>query len=125
MMVLDQLNSRGLAPSAIEVEVTEGVLLNEDFELVRSTMFDLKARGVRIALDDFGTGFASLIHLRRFPVDSIKIDRGFVSGLLHQAEEPAFSNWLHEPCLGASHHNVSSRLGLNIKLQLNGPKARA
>ena len=89
MMVLDQLNSRGLAPSAIEVEVTEGVLLNEDFELVRSTMFDLKARGVRIALDDFGTGFASLIHLRRFPVDSIKIDRGFVRGLLHQAEDRA------------------------------------
>ena len=87
--LLDQLAERGLPVGTIEVEVTEGIFLNEETELVLQILREFKAQGMRIALDDFGTGFASLTHLRRFPVDTIKIDRSFVSRFLHHSEDNA------------------------------------
>jgi diguanylate cyclase (GGDEF)-like protein/PAS domain S-box-containing protein len=74
------LRGSGLEPSRLELEVTEGVLLQET-EATLATLRHLKALGVRIALDDFGTGYSSLSYLRRFPFDKIKIDRSFVRGL--------------------------------------------
>jgi predicted signal transduction protein with EAL and GGDEF domain len=65
----------------IEVEVTEGVFLSASSDAVLNACKALKQGGVRIAFDDFGTGFASLTHLRDFPVDIIKIDRSFISHL--------------------------------------------
>jgi diguanylate cyclase (GGDEF)-like protein len=70
------------------LEVTESVLI-EDLESSRATLCALEALGVRVAIDDFGTGYSSLQHLRRFPVDSVKIDRSFVAGLPHSPEDEA------------------------------------
>lgn len=79
--LLSAIMSRGLHPCMIEAEVTEGVFMSTATNSVLSACRALKAGGMRIAFDDFGTGFASLTHLRDFPVDIIKIDRSFVSKL--------------------------------------------
>jgi EAL domain-containing protein (putative c-di-GMP-specific phosphodiesterase class I) len=70
----------GLAPERLELEITEGVLIN-DSPRALSTLRRIKAHGVKIAMDDFGTGYASLSSLQSFPFDKIKIDRIFVSGV--------------------------------------------
>ena len=77
--VLDALRSRGVPPECLVVEVTEGVLIDD--ELVGQRLQRLRAAGVRIALDDFGTGWSSLSYLRRFPVDQIKLDQTFTAEL--------------------------------------------
>ncbi len=75
------LSSTGLAPGRLEVEITEGVMLDAT-PTAMSNLHQIKALGVQIALDDFGTGYSSLAYLRRFPFDTLKIDRAFVRELL-------------------------------------------
>ncbi|TYL90360.1 EAL domain-containing protein [Bradyrhizobium rifense] len=70
----------GLAPTRLEVEITEGVLIG-DFARALNLLRRLKALGIRIAMDDFGTGYSSLSYLQSFPFDKIKIDRSFISNL--------------------------------------------
>jgi EAL domain-containing protein (putative c-di-GMP-specific phosphodiesterase class I) len=70
----------GLAPHRLELEVTEGVLI-DDFSRALSILLRLKTLGVRIAMDDFGTGYSSLSYLQAFPFDKIKIDRTFIANL--------------------------------------------
>src|SRR6195952_3270602 len=70
----------GLAPDRLELEITEGVLI-EDFDRGLALLRRLKALGVRISMDDFGSGYSSLSYLQAFPFDKIKIDRGFVMNL--------------------------------------------
>ncbi|NIC03826.1 putative bifunctional diguanylate cyclase/phosphodiesterase [Billgrantia bachuensis] len=65
----------------LTIEVTEDVFLNRHAEHMRTSMMRFREHGVSIALDDFGTGFASLLHLRDFPFDELKIDRGFVADI--------------------------------------------
>ncbi|ARO13543.1 diguanylate cyclase [Ketogulonicigenium robustum] len=79
----------GIPPSKFCVEVTEGVFLGRDFQHLAVRLSQLHAAGVEIALDDFGTGFASLTHLRRMPIDRIKIDRSFISNLTNSVEDLA------------------------------------
>ena len=74
------LTRSGLPPAALIMEVTEGALLDEG-ETTTTSIAGVKELGVRIALDDFGTGYSSLSHLRRFPIDILKIDRSFVAGV--------------------------------------------
>ncbi|MDO8981699.1 MAG: bifunctional diguanylate cyclase/phosphodiesterase [Afipia sp.] len=76
--LLNAIAASDLSPAMIEVEVTEGVFLSTATDAVLHACKVLKQGGVRIAFDDFGTGFASLTHLRDFPVDTIKIDRSFI-----------------------------------------------
>lgn len=78
--VAETLRRTGLAPDRLDLEVTEGLLL-DDSGLVLSTMRALKEQGIGITLDDFGTAYASLSYLRRFPFDRIKIDKSFVQGM--------------------------------------------
>lgn len=88
-MLLDQITRRGLAPSMIELEVTEGVFLGRGAQHVARALSVLSRAGVRIALDDFGTGYASLTHLKQFRVDVLKIDRSFVSGIGRNPDDMA------------------------------------
>jgi diguanylate cyclase len=86
--VSDALETTGMNPASLCLEVTESVLI-EDPDSSADTLSALKRLGVHIAVDDFGTGYSSLEHLRRFPIDSVKIDRSFVRGLPHSSEDVA------------------------------------
>jgi EAL domain-containing protein (putative c-di-GMP-specific phosphodiesterase class I) len=78
--VAEALHDAGLDPSSLCLEVTEGSVIT-DFEATMPTLHALRALGVSLALDDFGTGYSSLSYLRQLPVNSVKIDRSFVSDL--------------------------------------------
>ena len=78
--VEDALRDSGLAASSLELEITEGLVM-EDSEASGVALTKLRALGVRIALDDFGTGYSSLSYLTWLPIDSLKIDRAFVRHL--------------------------------------------
>ena len=78
----------GLAPSRLELEITEGVFIN-DFSHAVSILRRLKSLGVQIALDDFGTGYSSLSYVHSFPFDKIKIDRTFIGDLRHNRHSMA------------------------------------
>ncbi|WP_454633891.1 bifunctional diguanylate cyclase/phosphodiesterase [Bradyrhizobium cenepequi] len=80
LRITGALAASGLAPSRLEIEITEAVLIRDD-EAALAILHQLRAIGVRIALDDFGTGYSSLSYLKRFPFDKIKIDRCFVSDI--------------------------------------------
>ncbi|MBA3865316.1 MAG: EAL domain-containing protein [Solirubrobacterales bacterium] len=79
------LAGSGLDAAALTIEVTETTLMRNIDETVRR-LTEIKQLGVQIAIDDFGTGYSSLAHLQRFPVDALKIDRSFISGL-HRNQE--------------------------------------
>lgn len=79
-VITSALEDAGMAPTALEVEITESLLMDGS-RSVEITLGKLAAIGVSVALDDFGTGYSSLGYLKRFPVDVVKIDRGFVKDL--------------------------------------------
>jgi diguanylate cyclase (GGDEF)-like protein len=76
--VFDLLVETAMRPSDLELEITEGILLDNEGP-VRDALSTFRKAGIRIALDDFGTGYSSLSYLKRYPVDCIKIDRSFVA----------------------------------------------
>ena len=82
-MIQEVMDVNGIAPSLIEVEITESVLIRCEEEATLA-LGKLKAMGLTVALDDFGTGFSALTHLQRFPVDVVKIDRSFVEALVDE-----------------------------------------
>lgn len=79
-LVRDTLESSGMEPHHLQLEITEGVLLDESDE-AEETIARIHNIGVQIAMDDFGTGYSSLGYLKRFPIDRLKIDRSFVTGM--------------------------------------------
>lgn len=88
MMVESALVDSGLPSQTLELEVTESVIMH-NVEGAIAAMRQLKDMGVRLAMDDFGTGYSSLNYLKRFPLDVLKIDRSFIQGVPHQAEDVA------------------------------------
>ncbi|MBB2903194.1 diguanylate cyclase (GGDEF)-like protein [Kineococcus radiotolerans] len=80
--VREALRENDLRPHQLTLEVTESVLV-DDLEAVSARLAQLRAAGVLVAIDDFGTGYSSLSYLRRLPVDTVKIDRSFVTDLAH------------------------------------------
>lgn len=87
--ILQPFRRLEVPPELLELEITETVLLDRDAGKVAATLAAFRSEGVQIALDDFGTGFASLTHLKSFPVDTIKIDRSFVAQLCDRADDAA------------------------------------
>ena len=87
-MVAEALESTGTDPSQVWLEITESVLTG-DTEATIGALRALKALGVRLSVDDFGTGYSSLLYLKRFPVDTLKVDRSFVAGLGTHPEDTA------------------------------------
>ena len=94
----------GVAPADLEVELTESVLM-ADPERANHVLRQLHALGVRIAIDDFGTGYSSLSYLKRFPAQTVKIDRSFIKGLPTDADDLAIT----EAVMAMAHS-----LGLNV-----------
>lgn len=84
--VLEALERHGLPAEALELEITENIVLNHD-DTVLSTLQTLRSYGVGIAFDDFGTGYASLSLLKTYPLSRIKIDRSFVIGMLETQQD--------------------------------------
>ncbi|MHB8690764.1 MAG: putative bifunctional diguanylate cyclase/phosphodiesterase [Solirubrobacteraceae bacterium] len=92
-VVAAALSESGLDAEALTLEITETVLMR-DAEASARRLHALKALGVRIAIDDFGTGYSSLAYLRQFPVDTLKIDRSFISGISSSPESAALTHTL-------------------------------
>ncbi|WP_236019041.1 putative bifunctional diguanylate cyclase/phosphodiesterase [Geomonas propionica] len=84
------LESSGLDPGLLELELTEGVLMAHTERTVK-TLQALKGMGVRLAIDDFGTGFSSLSYLKRFPLDVLKIDRTFINDITNDPDDAAIT----------------------------------
>jgi diguanylate cyclase (GGDEF)-like protein len=82
------LERTGLHPSAVTLEITESVIVTVEAATQR-VLRDLKATGVRLSIDDFGTGYSSLAYLRCLPIDVLKVDRSFVSGLGERGRDTA------------------------------------
>jgi predicted signal transduction protein with EAL and GGDEF domain len=109
--VLKILEDSGIAPSRLEVEITESALVG-DMVNAQAILGALRAAGVRIALDNFGTGYSSLYHLRNFKLDKIKIDRSFIATM---ATEPA-SAGIVNALVGLGH-------GLGLTIAAEGVEA--
>jgi diguanylate cyclase (GGDEF)-like protein len=86
--IAEILRQTGLAPSCLELEITERVVM-EDVEYAIDVLEQLKKLGIKVALDDFGTGYSSLEALRRFPLDALKIDKVFVDGVSKSQKDKA------------------------------------
>ena len=84
--VRETLRSTGVNPAQIELEITEGSVMN-DAESSIAQLHALRALGLHLAIDDFGTGYASLSYLRRFPLNRLKIDRSFIMQLSNTAQD--------------------------------------
>jgi FOG: EAL domain len=86
--VIDVLAQTGLQAEQLELEITEGVLIDERMS-VAAALLDLRKLGVSIAIDDFGTGYSSLSYLKRFPISTLKIDQFFVRDMLGDTADAA------------------------------------
>jgi diguanylate cyclase (GGDEF)-like protein/PAS domain S-box-containing protein len=98
------LMETGMEPRLLELEMTESVLIDQSRH-VADVLRELKEFGVRLALDDFGTGYSSLTHLKRFPIDTLKIDRSFVRDLATDGD-------------GASIVTAMIGMGANLHIQV-------
>jgi diguanylate cyclase (GGDEF)-like protein/PAS domain S-box-containing protein len=112
-LVHSVLLETGLAPTRLELEITEGVLV-EDFDRGLSILRRLKSLGVRIAMDDFGTGYSSLSYLQSFPFDKIKIDQSFISNVRSNPQSAA----IVRAVIGLAH-------GLDLPVLAEGVETKA
>ena len=90
-VVAGTLASSGLPPDRLHLELTETTVLSDEEQAIK-TLERLRELGVKIWLDDFGTGFSGLSHLRRVPVDGVKIDRSFIADVLRDPDDLALTS---------------------------------
>jgi diguanylate cyclase (GGDEF)-like protein len=120
-VVLQMVFDAGLSPSSLQLELTETILMNDVEETVR-TLAKLKKAGVSLAMDDFGTGYSSLSYLKRLPLDTLKIDRSFVSDLENNSDDAAIC-----AAIIAMAHNLDLRViaeGVETEEQLDYLRAQ-
>ena len=86
--VMEQVQRAGVEPSRFQIEITETAIF-DDAERAAETLYKLRQMGFRISLDDFGTGYSSLYNIRKFALDSLKIDRSFIDGMGRERESAA------------------------------------
>jgi len=98
------LNETGIDPGLLELEITEGVLM-EDVVDILPTLESIRSMGVNILVDDFGTGFSSLAYLKRFPVTGLKVDRSFVMDITSDTDDAVITRTI----IGLAHD-----LGLKV-----------
>lgn len=89
-MVEEVLTQTGLDPHCLDLEITESVLM-DDVNRAIETMTQLHELGVQLSIDDFGTGYSSLAYLKRFPIDTLKIDKSFVSDVVTDSNDAAIA----------------------------------
>lgn len=118
--VMNVLAQTGLDPARLELEITEGALL-ENTDSVLDVLNGLRALGVKISMDDFGTGYSSLSYLQKFPFDKIKIDQSFVRGMEGNAECGAIVRAIAR--LGASLGMRTTAEGVETASQLDAIRA--
>ena len=119
--VREALQQSGLPPHSLHLELTEGIFM-QDVEAAVSIILALKALGVAVAIDDFGTGYSSLAHLKRFPLDILKIDRYFVKDIPHAPINEALIGSILALCrglkLGTVAEGVENREQLDVLRKL-------
>ncbi len=114
--VCDALAKSGLPAHSLQLELTEGIFM-EDIDKAEDRILALKAVGITVAIDDFGTGYSSLAHLRRFPLDVLKIDRYFVQEIHLAPANEALVNSILALCKGLSLGTVAE--GIENRAQLD------
>jgi diguanylate cyclase (GGDEF)-like protein/PAS domain S-box-containing protein len=98
------ISESGLKPEFVEFELTESVLV-ENSHVTYNALLQLRKDGIRFAIDDFNTGYSSLNYIKKYPIDSLKIDQSFVRGIPHQEKDTAIAN---------SVINLAHSLGLSV-----------
>jgi diguanylate cyclase (GGDEF)-like protein/PAS domain S-box-containing protein len=125
--MVDALTLYGVPPTDFEVELTEGVLM-ADPDRANDVLQRLFAMGVRISIDDFGTGYSSLSYLKRFPAQTVKIDRSFIRGLPADRDDTAITQAViamaHSLGLGVVAEGVESQEQLALLRQLGCDEAQ-
>src|SRR5207248_1817240 len=86
--VVRTLQETGCDPRSLKLEITESVAM-DDVDTALATLQQLKALGIQLAIDDFGTGHSALSYLKRFPIDTLKVDRSFIDRLGQDPEDTA------------------------------------
>ena len=114
--VRDALHASGFDPFRLELEITESVFI-DDVDGALQRLHALLALGVRVALDDFGTGYSSLAYLRRFPFDTLKIDRAFVNELMNSIDTRAIVQMISQLALTLNMRTVAE--GVETPAQLS------
>jgi len=118
--VREALQASGLEPFRLELEITESVFI-DDVEGALQRLHALRALGVRVALDDFGTGYSSLAYLRRFPFDTLKIDRAFVNELMNSVDTRAIVQMIAQLAMTLNMRTVAE--GVESPAQLSAVTA--
>jgi EAL domain-containing protein (putative c-di-GMP-specific phosphodiesterase class I) len=111
--VADALADAGLEAQFLELEITESMVMQNPEQAVQ-TLNEIKKMGVQLSIDDFGIGYSSLSYLKRFPIDSIKIDRSFVTDLPHNSDDAAIAQAI-----------IAMAQSLNLKTVAEGVETEA